>query len=292
MQCLIYVTHKNSKTMIEIQNVDFAYRKRSPIFRGINLQLDDGHIHGLLGKNGAGKTTLLRLMSGLLFPKSGTITALNQTPMQRCPEFLKEMFFLPEELYFPNMDICRYGKLLGEFYPHFNGDMYEQFLRDFEIKDLNQSIADLSHGNKKKVMISFGLAANTKLLFMDEPTNGLDIPSKSQFRKMVSAIASEDRCIIISTHQVRDLHALIDNIVILDEHEILLNKSTEEITRKLVFRISDACGSHPDALYCEDSIKGTALVEENTLQEESKLDIELLFNAVFADKTKIKQLFQ
>ena len=278
--------------MIEIQNVNFAYRKKQPVFQDMNLKLSAGHIHGLFGKNGAGKTTLLRLMSGLLFPSTGSISALNQTPMQRHPDFLREIFFLPEELYFPNLNIVDYGKYSGVFYPRFDNALYEQLLRDFEITNFKQPIAKLSHGTKKKVMIAFGLASNTKILFMDEPTNGLDIPSKSQFRKMVSAMNFDDRCIIISTHQVRDLHALIDSVVILDEHEILLNASTEEIVRKLVFRITDSNTSHPNALYCEESLQGSLLVEENSDNEESKLDIELLFNAVFANKTKIKQIFQ
>jgi ABC-2 type transport system ATP-binding protein len=73
----------------------------------------------------------------------------------------------------------------------------------------------MSYGEQKKVMIAFGLATETNLLIMDEPTNGLDIPSKTQFRKLMASLVNEERCIIISTHQVRDLDNLIDFLLIL-----------------------------------------------------------------------------
>jgi ABC-type multidrug transport system, ATPase component len=135
------------------------------------------------------------------------------------------------------------------------------------------------------------LATNTKLLLMDEPTNGLDIPSKGQFRRMAASAIDENRCVIISTHQVRDLDSLIDSITIMDNHEIVFNEPIENISQKLLFKVVDRNETDETVIYSEDSLRGLYQVRENTTGEESKVDIELLFNAIFADKKRIKNLF-
>jgi len=136
------------------------------------------------------------------------------------------------------------------------------------------------------------LATNTKLLLMDEPTNGLDIPSKGQFRRMVASGITDDRCLLISTHQVHDLDSLIDNIIIMDGHEIVFNQSIENIARILLFKVADRNETDETVIYSEDTLRGLYQVCENKTETESKVDIELLFNAIFADKKRIKQLFQ
>lgn len=281
-----------NKSMIQLQNLEFSYSKKASLLSNLTLQLEAGRIHGLLGKNGEGKSTLLKLISGLVFPTQGQIEVMGFEPQKRQPEMLQEIFFLPEELPQLTLTVENYEKVYAPFYPNFSSTQFNEYLKEFDVDLKNSMLNKLSHGQKKKVMIAFGLAANTKLLLMDEPTNGLDIPSKGQFRRMVASAVNDDRCLIISTHQVRDLDSLIDSIIIMDGHEIVFNEPVENITKKLLFRVADRNETDETVIYSEDSLRGLYQVKENTSGEESKLDIELLFNAIFADKKRIMNLFK
>ena len=278
--------------MIDIKNVDFSYSRNTKLLLNLSLKLETGRIHGLLGKNGEGKSTLLKLISGLVFPIHGDIAVMGFNPQKRIPEMLQDIFFLPEELPQLPLSIKNYEEVYAPFYPNFSAEQFNRYLKEFDIDDKKAMLNKLSHGQKKKVFISFGLATNTKLLLMDEPTNGLDIPSKGQFRRMVASAVDESRCLIISTHQVRDLDSLIDSIMIMDGHEIVFNEPNENITKKLLFKVAEHNDTDASVIYSEESLRGLYQVRENTTGEESKLDIELLFNAVFTDKKRIMNLFK
>jgi ABC-2 type transport system ATP-binding protein len=279
--------------IIDFEKVDFSYSKRATLLSDLSLQLQPGHIHGLLGKNGEGKSTLLKLIAGLLFPQKGTIHVMGLHPSKRRPEILREICFLPEELPASALSIRDFEKVYAPFYPNFDAQLFDRFLAEFDISPKDCKMDRMSYGQKKKVIIAFGLAARTKILLMDEPTNGLDIPSKGQFRRMVASSLEDDRCILISTHQVRDLDSLIDSIIVMDDHEIVFNEPIENITRRLVFKESDTPPSPSEAsvIYAENTLRGVYRVEENLNGEDSRLDIELLFNAVLADKNRMKNLF-
>jgi ABC-2 type transport system ATP-binding protein len=277
--------------MVNVQNVTFSYNRRTELLSNLSLKLEAGRIHGLLGKNGEGKSTLLKLISGLDFPKAGSIDTLGFNPTKRNPAMLQEIFFLPEELPQLTLSIENYEKVYAPFYPKFNSEQFNGYLKEFDIDNKKSMLNKLSHGQKKKVFVAFGLATNTKLLLMDEPTNGLDIPSKGQFRRMVASAIDENRCLIISTHQVHDLDSLIDSITVMEKHEIVFNQPIEEITKKLFFRVADRNDKDETVIYSEDTLRGLYQVCENKTGEESKLDIELLFNAILTEKNKIVKLF-
>ncbi|MDR2621806.1 MAG: ABC transporter ATP-binding protein [Dysgonamonadaceae bacterium] len=276
---------------IKFENVDFSYVKKAPLLSNLNLQVTPGHIHGLLGKNGEGKSTLLKLIAGLIFPKSGKIEVMGFTPRKRNPEMLRDIFFFPEELPVFSLKITDFQKAYAPFYPKFSAEQFDNYLKEFEIYSKDLKLNKLSFGQKKKVLVAFGLATNTKILLMDEPTNGMDIPSKGQFRRMVASVIDENRCVIISTHQVRDLDSLIDSIIIMDEHEIIFNESVDKITEKLLFKVYDKNEKDASIIYSEENLHGFYQVRENLNHEESKLDIELLFNSVHTNKRKIKEIF-
>ena len=140
-------------------------------------------------------------------------------------------------------------------------------------------------GQKKKAYMSFALATNTKYLFMDEPTNGLDIPSKSQFRKVIAQHMTEDRTIIISTHQVHDVEQLLDHILILDQRSMLLNASVQEITDKYTFEYRVPQEMDDSVLYAEPTLQGNAVIAERKAGDaETQINLELLFN--FKTQTK------
>lgn len=278
--------------MIQLQNIRFGYTKSRNIFEDVSLNMEAGHIYGLLGKNGAGKTTLLKIMSGLRFPTSGTSTILNQNAVLRKAEILQDIYFLQEEMYVPHMKIESFVKAYSPFYPRFNHEQFNEYLREFELDKEFGYLDKLSHGQKKKTLIAFALATNTQILIMDEPTNGLDIPSKSTFRRLMASAADESRLVIISTHQVRDLHSLIDMVAILDNGRMVLNASTYEITEKLLFDVDNTKTTEGAVLYTEESPRGAYQVKENVNHIDSNLDLELLFNAAMNNKNAIINLFK
>ena len=168
--------------MIELKKLTFGYKKRQHLFKDLDLSIPSGNIYGLLGKNGAGKTTLLSIISGLLTNTAGDIQTLGHVPCKREPSLLSQLYFVPEELHVPSMTIQAFLTTYAPFYPAFNYQQFDDFLGEFGL-DKSKNLQKLSYGQKKKVIIGFGLASNSKLLILDEPTNGLDIPSKSQLPK-------------------------------------------------------------------------------------------------------------
>lgn len=213
--------------MIRLENVEFRYRKNCPVFEDLSMQVEGGKICGLLGSNGAGKSTLLYLMMGLLRPKAGEVTVEGHRADKREAEMLREIFLVPEEFNMPAMPLKDYLKIIKPFYPNFSEELLEKCLADFNLT-MNVHLGQLSMGQKKKVYICIALAANTKFLLMDEPTNGLDIPSKSEFRKVVITGMSEEKTIIISTHQVHDVEKLLDHVIVLDHSQVLYDAPLEE----------------------------------------------------------------
>jgi ABC-2 type transport system ATP-binding protein len=276
--------------IISVKGLVAGYKKVR-VFDNLNLTLQGGHIYGLLGKNGSGKSTLLRSLHGLRYPKKGDINVLGHVPRKREPSFLHKIFMVPEEFYLPNIHIKELADSYADFYPRFNRDQFEQYLTDFEVP-LTHRLQHMSYGQKKKVLISLGLATNAPVLFMDEPTNGLDIISKSQFRKIVAGVLNSDRCIIISTHQVRDLENLIDAVVILESGKILFNERMDTIGQRLSFMLMQEGSTPANALYSEASLNGIAAVLPNERNTETKTDLELLYKAVMHDPAGVKSLFE
>lgn len=278
--------------MIKLQNIQFGYRKGHNIFEDVTLAMEPGHVYGLLGKNGAGKTTLLKIMAGLRFPNAGTATILGENATLRKADVLNDIYFLQEEMYVPHVKIRQFVKAYAPFYPNFSEAQFDEYMRVLELQNETGFLDKLSHGQKKKVLIAFSLAANTSILFMDEPTNGLDIPSKSAFRQLMASVADDSRLVVISTHQVRDLHSLIDMVTILDNGHIVLNASTFDITDKLLFDVDNTKTAEGKLLYAEETPRGIYQVKTNDRHIDSSLDLELLFNAAMTDKESFYNLFK
>ncbi|WP_448699084.1 ATP-binding cassette domain-containing protein [Mucilaginibacter sp. AW1-3] len=267
--------------MIEIKDLNFGYSKKAMLFKNLNLNLSKGHIYGLLGKNGAGKSTLLHNITGLTHPQNGYCFINGWNSADRSVDFLADMYFIPEEIYVPSVTAAQFVKNTASFYPHFNEEHFYSYIEEFEVP--RESVLDkMSFGQQKKMMIAFGLATNTSLLVMDEPTNGLDIPSKVQFRKIIASVLTEDRCVIISTHQVRDLDSLIDTLVVLNNREIVVNETLDTISERVYFTTLDSDDKQP-VLYQEENIRGKNVIMNNTDNLYSKVDMELLFNAIVSD---------
>ncbi len=274
--------------MIKINDLSFKYGA-IPVLRNISMELTEGKIYGLLGENGVGKTTLLTLLAGLKKPQNGSIEVDGMVPSKREPSLLGKQFYLPDEVAPMNSKAKSFAEETGKLWPDFSLEKFLEILQVFEV-DPEQKMTKMSSGQLKKTWISFALACNAALYYLDEPTNGLDIPSKAQFRKAVTKYTGEESVIVISTHQVRDLENIIDPIIILDRQDVLLNASIEEITEKLYFDYGTEI--HPGSYYMEQTAGGAIQVYRNTTGEESKVNIEALFNAVHAHKDEIKNLFK
>ena len=243
--------------MIEISNLGFSYGPKA-VLKNISMKVSEGNIYGLLGENGVGKTTLLTLLCGLKKPQ---VLVDGRNPFDRQPSLLADQFYLPDEVTPMHAKAIDFAKEHGVFWPNFDLDKFYTILGELEV-EATQRMDAMSAGQLKKTWIAFALACNAKYYYLDEPTNGLDIPSKAQFRKAVTRYTAEDSTLIISTHQVRDLENIIDPIIILDNQAVLVNASG-----------------------------GCIQVYPNTTGEESKVNVEAFFNTVHAHKDLVKPMF-
>jgi ABC-2 type transport system ATP-binding protein len=265
--------------MIHIQNLTFRYKKQDALFTDLSFQQGNGSIVGLLGKNGAGKSTLLQLISGLLQPQVGELSINGFKPFDRLPDFLADIYMVSEEFSFPSITIGVYIKATAPLYPKFDSEKMNNILQEFEL-DPNKNLNSLSHGQRKKFLIAFALSTNCSLLILDEPTNGLDIPSKSLFRKILVSSVSEEQLVLISTHQVKDIETIIDKIVVLDEGKIVYNETVFDISQHWQFKTVASLSGIETPVYQEKCLGGHRVILPANSIEETEIDIELLFNAI------------
>jgi ABC-2 type transport system ATP-binding protein len=276
--------------MIQIEHLNFGYSNKNFLFKDLSLSLKADHIYGLLGKNGAGKSTLLKNIAGLVFPDSGRCLINGIETSKRSVTVLGDLYFIAEEIYVPALTSAQFMKSTAGFYPKFSVTDFYAYLKILKV-DSETILTKMSYGQQKKAVIAFGLATNTNVLIMDEPTNGLDIPSKVQFRKLIVAVLNEERCIIISTHQVRDLDSLIDTVLILNDHQIVVENSVDEIMEKLIFGLYPDTNGMP-VLYEEESLRGKHAILKNNSEKMSKMDLELLFNAVTNNSPELLEVLR
>ncbi|MBO7186007.1 MAG: ABC transporter ATP-binding protein [Alistipes sp.] len=273
--------------MITTKNLTFGYSSTRTVLKDITLELGEGHIHGLLGCNGIGKTTLLKIICGIMRPTHGEVLVDGILPSLREPQLFSELMIIPEEFSLPNISLECYAKITSPLYPHFDMGQMRGYCQELGV-DVSERLHSMSMGQRKKAYIAFALACNVKMLIMDEPTNGLDIPSKSTFRRLLAGYVDDSRMVLISTHQVADVEQLLDNIVILDGKGVALNATTAEICRRLKF---GRATEDDVVLYAERTIAGDMAVMASDGGADTQLNIELLFNAVSANRAAIVKLF-
>ena len=273
--------------MIEIDKLSYSYGANK-VLSEISTRLLPGRVYGLLGENGVGKTTLLTLLCGLKRPSEGSVLIDGKKPFDRLPSLLEQLFCLPEQVPAPGLAAERFALGEGRFRSGYDHGKFRSMMGEFDVR-LDQRMDRMSAGQLKKTWISLALASGCRYLFLDEPTNGLDIPSKTTFRSALLKYSGEDCTTLISTHQVRDLENVLDTVIILEKRAVLLNAGMEEITAKLFF----GYGGEPreDALYLEKSPAGLVQVYPNTEGADSKANLEALFNAARSHKDEIRKLF-
>ena len=271
--------------MIQLQNLHFRYHPKRPLFEGLQVQIDKPGIVGLLGSNGAGKTTLLHLLAGLRFPWAGSCTVLGSEPRRRQLSWQQQVLFVPETIEMPARSLQGWLAELAPFYPRFDQRLFEAIVKEFEL-EVSGKLSELSFGQQKKVMLAFALATQVKVLLLDEPSNGLDIFSKSQLRRIWTRHLPEDTLVVISTHQVRELGAQFDQVMMIDQGKLLFHQSMEMLnTRFCIQRSTEEPGK--DAVYYEPIPGGyLALYIAEPGDPETEIDLELLIKAI-AEKPEI-----
>ena len=274
--------------MITIENTSYGYKSNPLIFNNISLEIGNG-IYGLLGENGVGKTTLMHLICGLLFPKNGKCSIDGRNTAERQSEGLARYFFLPEELQMPTESIASFAARHSVFYPHFNQEEFELNLEELKI-NRKQKLSSVSYGQQKKAMLAYAFALHTPYTLLDEPTNGLDITSRQALKRIISRSMDDESTLLISTHQAHDFENLLDHLVILGKGEILLNRSLDEISNRLLFARTDILPE--ESIYSEENLSGYFSIIPNEDGEENTPDIELLYKAVLQQPEKIKSMFQ
>lgn len=248
------------------------------------MNLQKGVVCGLLGKNGVGKTTLLYLISGLLKPQAGEIKVNGEIPVDRNLSFLNDIFLVPEEFGLPSISLSKYIEVNSPLYPKFDMNALEEYLSIFDLTpDLH--LGKLSMGQKKKVFISFAMACNTSVLLLDEPTNGMDISSKRNFRKAIAMCMSDEKSILISTHQVYDVEKILDQVIIIDKSRVLLNASMSEIQSKYKFNFTSDRHRASQALVSLEVPGGMNIAElVESESEETEVNLETLFEMAHQNK--------
>ncbi len=276
--------------MLKVEEMTFSYKRNEYLLNRLNFDITPGGVYGLLGKNGSGKSTLLYLMTGLMFPKIGRIYIDGVEPRKRLPKTLEQLYLLPEEYDVPATSVDEFIKRNAVFYPRFSREDFDRYMKIFDLEPV-KNMQRVSMGQKKKYLVSFALATNTALLFMDEPTNGMDIPSKSQFRKAIALGMNDERSIVISTHQVRDLESMIDRVLILHNHSMLLNESTMRIAEKLEFINTTDKEELDGCIYSAFTPAGFVGVRPNVTGVETPVDLEVLFNALITNPDTVTNQF-
>ena len=277
--------------MIAFKDVCFSYRRNIPVLSNLSLQIEPGTVCGLLGRNGVGKSTMLYLTAGLLRPRSGQVLCNGYIPSDRQVNFLNDIFIVPEEFDLPPITLDEYVRINSVFYPKFNLDLMHSILEIFALPG-NINLGALSLGQKKKAFLSFALACNTSILLLDEPTNGLDITAKRMFRAAITAAMTDDKTIIISTHQVYDVENILDHVVIADNNRILLNRPMIDIQTKLRFGYTQDPKQAKRALFSIPMPGGFNVVEFlDDPDRETEVNLETLFELTNSNPDLINQLF-
>lgn len=271
--------------MIKVQQLRFDYG-RTRLYDDFSLTLEKPGVYGLFGRNGSGKSTLLKILSGLLFPRSGAVEVLGYTPAQRQPAFLEQVYLVPEEFHLPDITPSVLKKTHAPFYPRFSVPDFQEYARIFEIPD-NKGFASMSLGQKKKAVIAFALATHTPLLLMDEPTNGLDILGRAQFKSILGRREHAGRVIVISTHQAHDLESLMGHVLFVDGGKVALSSSMDTLQRALRLGVTEDKAETTDCIYHEAIGHQWAYVAPNSDQSPSAINLELLYKALSMNKQAV-----
>lgn len=271
--------------MIQIDHLSFEYGHKT-VYNDFSLAIQDPGIYGLFGRNGSGKSTLLKLISGLLFAHGGRLSVMGHEPHHREPDFLAQVYIVPEEFHLPNISLVQLIKSQAPFYPSFSRAHFQEYAQIFEIPT-DKGFETMSLGQKKKAVIAFALATHTPILLMDEPTNGLDILGRAQFKSILARPEHASRIVLISTHQAHDLESLMSHVLFVDGGQLALAADMMTLQRALCMGVTDDIGLLSDVIYQEQLGQQVAYVAANHSTQALPIHLELLYKALSLQKNGV-----
>lgn len=199
------------------------------ILKDINLKIPRGRIIGLLGKNGTGKSTLIKLINDLLTPTSGEILINGEKPGVKSKEIIS---YLPERTYLDKeMTIKQVIKYFEEFYKNFDTQKAIKLLKDLNL-DINTKISKMSKGMQEKLQLILVMSRNAELYVLDEPLGGVDPATRDYILDTILSNFSEGASVIISTHLISDIERILDEVIFIDNGEIIITSSADELRKK------------------------------------------------------------
>ena len=245
-----------SDTLIKIDNVRKTYAGKFEALKGVNLKINRGEILALLGPNGAGKTTLINAICGVVVPTSGSITVDGFDVIKDFRKTRSMIGLVPQELQleafeqvFQNVSYTRglYGKKA-------NPEIIEKILKDLSLWDKKDNrLRELSGGMKRRALIAKALSHEPKILFLDEPTAGVDINLRRDMWRVVKKLQEKGVTIILTTHYIEEAEAIADRVSVINHGEIILTESKDDLMQKmgqklLTIELQDKIETIPDSL--------------------------------------------
>jgi ABC-2 type transport system ATP-binding protein len=222
--------------IISIKDVSKTYASGVQALKPTSLDIMSGEIFALLGPNGAGKTTLINMTCGIVKLSSGTITADGHDIIRDYKEARKKIGLVPQELHTDAfervIDTVQFSRGLFGFAP--NPDYIEKVLRDLSLWDKrNAKIMELSGGMKRRVMIAKALSHEPKILFLDEPSAGVDVELRRDMWEMVRGLRKNGVTIILTTHYIEEAEEMADRVGVISKGELILVEEKATLMRKL-----------------------------------------------------------
>ncbi len=231
-----------SNNLIEARDLTLRYGRKKTAVDRVSFELPKGRVVGLLGHNGAGKTSLMKALVGLKGGE-GSLTVLGRSPVKDRADLLTELSYIPDVAVLPRWArVHELITLMSGLQPKFSAERARQLLRRTSV-GLNDKVKSLSKGMVVQVHLALIAAIDAKLMILDEPTLGLDVISRKGFYEMlIDEWCDGERSVLISTHQVEEIEALLTDVLMLDEGKLVLNLSLEAIESRF-----HALSHHPEA---------------------------------------------
>lgn len=224
------------KNVITVQNLNKTYASGLKALSDVNLEIHDGEIFALLGPNGAGKTTLISIICGIVNPTEGTVLADGHDIIKEYRAARTKIGLVPQELTTDIFEtvIATMNYSRGLFGKPPNPEYIEKVLRDLSLWDKkDEKIITLSGGMKRRVLIAKALSHEPKILFLDEPTAGVDVELRRDMWEMVRKLRESGVTIILTTHYIEEAEEMADRIGIINKGEIILVEEKNQLMQKL-----------------------------------------------------------
>ncbi len=221
---------------IIINELSKVYDNGFDALKKISLKVKQGEILAMLGPNGAGKTTLISIICGIVTPSSGSVTVDGFDIIKNYRETRSRIGMVPQELSLENFetvfDTVSYSRGLYGKSP--KPEHIEKILKDLSLWDKkDQKLRQLSGGMKRRVLIAKALSHEPKILFLDEPTAGVDVELRKEMWKVVDSLRQTGVTIILTTHYIEEAEAIADRVGVINQGEIILVEEKKELLKKM-----------------------------------------------------------